>query len=299
MVRRALTLSVASFLALVWPATTLAAAQTPSLETLTASPSVIRAEAKAGGSYAGQIKLLDTGNTSYDLIVYATPYSVSGENYDQSFVLQPKMVDASKWFHFNQTSYHMAPHTTVLVPYQIQIPAGVGSGGYYAVVFAQTSQAGGGTIKAQKRLGILQYITVSGNLNRSGRIESFAVPFLQTTSPLQTTLRLRNDGNVHYDAATEVLVKDLFGNTKAILSDNHTVLPSTIRRMSINWDKSPGFGLFRVEGTVDINGKTDQLPVRYTLLLSQTAFIIIFLCLVALVAYAVLSLRRRGNVGKR
>src|SRR6185437_12189343 len=123
-----------------------------------------------------------------------------------------------------------------------------------------------------------------------------AVPFLQTTSPLQTTLRLRNDGNVHYDAATEVLVKDLFGNTKAILSDNHTVLPSTIRRMSINWDKSPGFGLFRVEGTVDINGKTDQLPVRYTLLLSQTAFIIIFLCIVALVAYAVLSLRRRGNV---
>jgi hypothetical protein len=269
-------------------------------EGITASPTTQSVELTAGSSYSGSVKVFDSGTTDYKLTLNVDPYSVHGEDYDQSFVLQRDMIDASRWFHLDQTSYDLKAGQHVAVSYQITVPPGVGPGGYYAVLFAENkTPTGEGSIKSLKRVGIIFYLSVKGPLNVSGNVESFAVPWLHLAPPLHATLRMKNDGNVHFDTDIDIQVKDLFGNTKSMLSAQKIILPSTIRRIPLDWEDAPGFGLFRVEGTVKFNGTTEPLPARYTLMLSSGAFVVMFLLALALATYAFLTRKRRGNVARR
>lgn len=266
-------------------------------ERITISPTSTELETSAGSTYSGTVKIVDSGTTDYAFQVYSSPYWVHGEDYAQSFILEPDKVDASKWFKFDQTVYQAKAHQDIVVPYRLQVPSGAGPGGYYVVVFAQTQNPGGGaTIKSKIQVGTIFYITVRGSVDQRGNVETFSVPAIQTSPPLQSTLRMKNTGNTHFDADINIEIKDVFGNTKAILPATHIILPETIRRIPITWDKAPGYGLFRVEGTVKYNGKTEKLPTRYTLMLSSGGFVVMFLVALALVAYAILTRKRRGNV---
>lgn len=276
-----------------------AAAWGAEVNSITASPTNKRIEVAAGATSAGTIKVMNSGQTDFDFTLYADPYSVKGEDYDQSFILQPEMVDVSKWFVLRQTRYQLQAGKELAVPYELRVPAGVRPGGYYAVLFAETSATGEGNIKSKKRVGIIFYITVTGSLVHKASVASFAVPSIQMRPPLETVLRMKNEGNVHYDAEVRLNVKDIFGNTKSVLSVDKVILPQTIRKLPLSWDKAPEFGLFRVDGTVKYDGKTEQLPAKYTLMFSSTAFLVAFLALVALLGYLYFSRGRRGNVSRR
>jgi hypothetical protein len=269
-------------------------------DTITASPSTVNIETDQGGSYSGTFKIFNPSSDGYDFTVYAKPFWVHGEDYDQTFVLEPGKTDASKWFNFGQTKYRAEPGKTIAIPYQIKVPQGTGPGGYYAVVFAETQPPEASGIVAKKRVGIIFYMSVKGPLDERGNVESFRVPWFHSEAPLHTELRLKNSGNVHYQADIEVDVKDIFGNTKAILTSDKTILPGTIRRIELDWDRAPGFGLFRVDGRVKYLGKTDKLPARYTLMFSAGAFVVMFLLVLALAIYAFTGQKRKrkGHVGR-
>ena len=106
-------------------------------QNITVSPTSIEQAVDAGKSVSGTTQIIDDGDTTYVANIYTTPYGVSGEDYNQSYQLQPGFNDASKWFHFDQTSYQLHPHQNIGIPYTITVPAGTGPGGYYAVIFAE------------------------------------------------------------------------------------------------------------------------------------------------------------------
>lgn len=263
---------------------------------LTLSPTSLRYELDAGKSAGGSLTIINDGTEAYDFSVSATPYNVSGEDYRQSFALKPDQTDVSKWVKVSAIPYHLEPGKHVEVPYDIKVPNSVGPGGYYAVIFAETSippQSASG-VTSRKRVGSVLYLRVNGPADERGRLESFDANFWQTEPPLRTSLRLSNQGNVHYQADVSVYVSDLFGNVKARLITSHIILPQTIRRIDQAWPGAPAFGLFKVYGKVNLLGRTESLPTHYVLVMSSLFFVIavVFITLIGITSLALLLKRR-------
>ena len=264
---------------------------------ITASPTSLKYALDVGASVKGVLTIINDGTIAYDFNVYASPYNVSGEDYNQSFQLKPAQTDVSKWVTLTKIPYHLESGKHVDVPYQVTIPPGTGPGGYYAVIFAETVASGqptGSGLVVRKRVGAVLYLQANGAVDERGQLLSFTSDFWQTSPPLQATLRLSNEGNVHYQADVNVYVADLFGHTKARIQTSHIVLPQTIRRIDLNWPGAPSFGLFKVFGTVDMLSRTETLPTHYVLIMSQKFFLIVVIAflLVAIVCGG-LAIRQR------
>ena len=285
----------AALWAVAVPATAVAAEP---LQSITASPTNQRLTVAAGSVTRGTFSVYNSGTTDYTFNVSAEPFGVKGEDYEQSFQLQPGASDVSKWFKFDATSYRAKAGQTIAVPYRLNVPGGVGPGGYYAVLFAQTQipPKDGSGVTARKRVGVTYYLTVSGEAKQAGSVSSFTTNWFQANAPLEANLRLANTGNVHYDSSVLMRISDVFGNTKAEITDTKTVLPQTVRHIPLNWAQAPGFGVFKVAGSVTFLGRTEQLPAHYVLMLSPTAFVVIALIVVALGSYGYATRRRWGNV---
>jgi hypothetical protein len=282
------------FVALFGLATAALAAETR--QGITASPYSQSLNLDPGSKYSGTVEISNPGNTEYDFTASAAPYSVLGEDYQQQFTARPDLVDASKWFSFPTPKYHLKPGQHTLVQFDVHVPADIAGGGYYATVFAQDDALPGPGVRGQKRVGVVTYMTVGGDIQRGGNLAGFSVPLVQTQPPLHTQVRLQDTGNVHFDSTVSVKAQDLFGNVKWQQDVDHVIMPKTIRKIAIDWTKSPSFGLYRVTGTVKYLGKTEKLSTRWTLMLSANAFLIIAGVLVVMGMFAYLTRRGRGNV---
>jgi hypothetical protein len=266
------------------------------IQGITASPYSQDIKLSPGGKYSGTVNISNPGNTDYNFTASAAPFSVQGEDYAPQFTARPDLVDASKWFSFPQTRFHLVPGQQVPVQFTIQPPSDISGGGYYAAVFAQADALPGPGIRGQKRVGMIVYMTVGGDIHREGHVASFSVPFLHTVPPLHSQLRIQNIGNVHFDSDITVQIKDLFGNVKGQIEQQHVIMPKTIRRVDLDWAKAPSFGLFRVGGNIQYLGRTEALPTHWTLMLSANAFLAVFGVLVAMGLFAFITRRGRRNV---
>lgn len=278
-----------------------ALAATPTGLSITMSPTSLRYELDAGKAASGNLTIINDGTEPYDFKVSPSPYNVSGEDYTQSFQLKPNQTDVSKWVKINAIPYHLDPGKHIEVPYQISVPAGIGPGGYYAVLFAQTAvlPPSGSGVVSRKRVGAILYLRVNGAVDERGRLESYKVESWQTEPPLRTTLRLSNQGNVHFQTDVSIYVTDIFGNRKAHLVTSRVVLPQTIRRIDQTWPGAPSLGIFKVFGTVNFLGRTEALPSHYVLIMSSLFFIIMVAAIVLTLLISLLIWRKQSNTKRR
>jgi hypothetical protein len=241
------------------------AATAPAGENITASPTQIKPQLQPGTTTGGSITIINDGTKPYDFKGYVTPYHVAGENYDPSFTTEAGQDQAPV----------SQPHQTIVIPYTIAVPAGTGGGGYYATLFFETipKTSPGSGVTSKQRVGIVAYIKVEGDTIEHGSVESFTIPPINPGPPVVATLRLKNDGNVHYTADITEHVTDVFGRPKATIHVIREVLPQTTRRFELSWDKAPAFGLFHVDASVQMLGRTEVLRARYILILSAGAFV--------------------------
>jgi hypothetical protein len=264
------------------------AAVAPSGENITASPTQIKLDLAPGTTASGIATVINDGDRAYDFKAYATPYHVAGEDYDPSFTTTSGQ-DASHWIRLTDQTLHLLPHQTTTVPYTVTVPAGTGGGGYYAAMFFETlprAIAGSGVMSKQ-RVGMVVYLRIAGAITEHGTIESFTVSPLQKGPPVTAALRLGNQGNVHYTADITEHITDLLGHPKADIHVVREVLPHTTRRFVLAWDKAPLFGLFRINGAVNLLGRTETLPTHYVLVLSAAAFLGMAAALLLLIVLAV------------
>ncbi len=291
-----------SLLGLMWTGTAIAA--TPAAtENMTVSPTRVKAELAPGTTKQGEVTLINDGDTDYDFKVYTAPYRVTGEDYHPQFVTEPGGPDVARWVQVPPTTFHMEPRQSLKIPYTVAVPAGTPSGGYYATLFYETvpKPSAGSGVQSKERIGVVTYIRVPGALREAGGIASFTARLFQKGDPVRATLRLSNTGNVHYTADVRLVATDLFGQRKADIQVSREVLPGTVRRFELAWERTPPLGLFRLGGTVGLLGRSEPLPAQYVLVLEPIAA---WLMLGALVALAIIGLwgwlvRRRGGVAKR
>ena len=238
-------------------------------QAITITPTSIDKVINPGQTIKGQTQVLNQADSPFDYKVYATPYSVTGEEYDPSFTPLPGATNVASWFTLKTAKTRLEPYSTSTLDYTISVPAGTKPGGYYAVIFAETQSTAEGTgVTTQKRVGTIAYIRVAGDVVEQGSVASWLVPWYQHPN-LTQTVRIANTGSAHFAATIKTTIKDVFGNTKFRYTQKRNVLPEKVRRVSIEWEKTPALGLFKVDGSVEMLGKNTPLTSKYVLIISN------------------------------
>lgn len=228
---------------------------------LTVSPTSLDKTVAPGGTLSGEMLVINQSELDYNYKIYVTPYSVDGEEYKPYFNAIPGATDVTKWFNFTKTQSSLKVGNQDTIPFTVKVPQGTGAGSYYATVFAETEDKGSNGVITRKRVGMIVYIRVSGDAKEEGSVASWDVPWMQE-SPLTATLKVANEGSVHFQSKVNVTVSDLFGGVKFSYEREPQIIPQKLRSIPIVWENGSNFGLFKVEGEVTYLNKTEKLPMK-------------------------------------
>jgi hypothetical protein len=228
---------------------------------LTISPTSVDIKVAPGDSYKGNMLVINQGELDIKYKVYATPYSVSGEEYKPFFTPIKGAIDITKWFTFGSTGNTIKIGNQDTIPFTVSVPKGTGAGSYYGTVFAETEDKGSSGVITHKRVGMVVYLRVTGDAVEKGSIDTWDVPWLQE-APFKASVKVANEGSVHFQSKVKVTISDLFGSKKFSYERDPEIIPQKLRSIPITWDNGATFGFFKVDGEVAYLGKTEKLPTR-------------------------------------
>lgn len=263
-------------------------------ESITLSPVSKKYQLNADQTIHDTLTVLNDGTTSYDFTVYATPYWVNNAAYQPNFTSEHARADAYLWISFDKTTWHITPRQTLTIPYTMHVPANAAPGGHYGTIFVEmqpNSKDEGSTLMRKKRVGSIVYATVNGAVHLSGETTKLSVPWFQTAPPMTADATFKNTGNSDFVATASYTISDIFGATKAKFSNDYEILPGTTRATSLSWSDASWFGLYRVQASASVLGKTTTTS-SFVLVMPVW---IIALVLLLLIGGGVYGLRRRST----
>lgn len=265
-------------------------------ETITLSPATARPVLNAGEKVTDKLTVINNGTVGYTFLMYTRPFSVSGEGYDPNYTIVNERTEAYQWVQFSRTKVRLEPGERIDIEYTVQTPKSARGGGHYAVLFAETQppEDQPANVARKKRVGTLLYMRVNGTIEEKGNFESWDIKTLQTKAPVTGSVRLKNSGNIHYEANLSASYTNLFGKKQFELNQQLLVLPGTIRKIPVLWQNPPYFGIFKAGGTVKFLGKTEKLPTKYVLLIPYS----MMLAFVGIVAVIIASLFIKNKTTK-
>lgn len=265
------------------------------------SPTNTELTVNAGDKLSGELTVINDGDTDVAYKLYASDYGVKGEEYIGDFTSDATQanVSAAKWFGLPSANATIKARDQVKVAYTLTVPANASVGGHYAAVFVETippKTTSGSVINRVDRLASIFYIAVDGNLNLAGHIAELKAPWLQALPPVTGTLRLTNDGNVHFGADVTFTLASPFGRVGQPQNYHGEVLPGTTRRFVASISPGSAIGLYKLSAEVKYLDKTETVS-RWVLLVPRLTFLIVggslLLMVVVLVAGVMRKLRRR------
>ncbi|MDB5178412.1 MAG: exported protein of unknown function [Patescibacteria group bacterium] len=263
------------------------------------SPTSQEVELAPGGSFSGEVTVINDGDSDVIYRMYASDYKVTGEDYRSSFDSSGKRADVSPvtWFGLPDAKLVIKARAQVKVPYTITAPKTATVGGHYGAIFVETippAGKGGAFISRVERVGSLVYITIAGSLMKTGRTLPLDVPWLQSLPPIEGTLRVRNTGNTHFLAEGKARLATPFSGVGKPVAFRGEVLPGTTRRFDLKLPSGSPMGLYHVTATVQYLGKTETMS-HWTLLIPRLTFLIVGSTLMLLLGLGFWGLMRRAR----
>ncbi|MBR5408896.1 hypothetical protein IK112_03080 [Candidatus Saccharibacteria bacterium] len=261
------------------------------------SPVKQRVSLAPGSSYSGTFKVQNVGLLPFEYSVYATPFSVTNDNYDPDYDNVTNYSNIYKWITFDKKteSGTLQPGTSVDVVYTVNVPKDAPAGGQYAALMAQTESGNESTatIATVRRVGMILYAAIPGETRESGEIVKNTVNSFYFQPPVSVSTLVKNTGNVEQTATVTVNMWPLFSKETAFSNAEHPtkldVMPETSRFNAIPWEGAPSLGIFYVEQTVEFAGQTStvgKLVLICPLWLIFIVFAIIFFAIFWLISRA-------------
>lgn len=261
---------------------------------LTVSPTSFDVELKPGASHKGEMLVINQSELDYSYKLYATPYSVTGEDYQPYFSPIKDAVDITKWFTLGKTASDLKVGNQDTIPFTITVPEGTGAGSYYATIFAETEDKGNMGVITRKRVGSIVYLRVSGDAIEKSKIQSWDASWLQE-APLTASLKIANEGSVHFSSKVKVTISDLFGGPKYVHERDPKILPQKVRHIPVIWENGSTFGLFKIDGEVTSFGKTEKLPTKFVFVANWPMRLLTLVLLLGFVGTVVFLSRKRAG----
>lgn len=278
---------------LVTPAA-ITSAQTPP-QAVTVSPASARLSLDAGTSLSKTMDVINSGTNPLSVEFSVAPYHVTGEHYDPQFTQLPGTVDASKWVTLDTNSSTVEGQRVLSITYKVTVPENTAPGGYYAVIFTNTTQEGNNTngIVPQSRVGSILYITVNGEVKISGHVTGNPLPLFSFSPTVPLGVKVSNDGGVHFESKVSFRVTDIYGKEVVKQDSERMILPSTVRDISIDWQNPVPFGIFTVERQATIGSDVVTLEKQTVTIISPWFLICVIIFLGSLITLFVLRIQQR------
>lgn len=267
---------------------------------LQVSPVKQKLSIEPGASYTSSFKVQNVGSQPFNYSTEAVPYSTTDENYSPDYMTISTYSQVSSWITFDskyQTG-HLEPGETIDVPFIINVPKDVPSGGQYAAIMAQTEDgnADDANIRVVNRVGMILYVNVPGQTRTEGSIIDNKVPGFLFEPPVTVTALVENTGNVESTAEYTLKIWPLFSNETVYNNEENPgtldIMPETRRFSTISWDGAPRLGIFTVEQTIKY---IDQVStVKKLVIICPIWLLFIILALVFFMIFWLIS-RARGR----
>jgi P pilus assembly chaperone PapD len=241
---------------------------------LSVSGGKIEATVNPGSNSTRTINVQNTSDAVMNIGVDVEGYGLSTGN--DFVVLAPAddtgLFSARSWLAVSPSNFSLKPGDSQAVTVNLNIPAGAGSGGRYAIVMIQTIPAPGQQVATVSAVAARVILTVSGNSqDTTSQITAVDAPKSTGQATAGVMVTLANKGNYHYSPQIQATVKngDKIVATGTITNPGWPILPGYSRQYQINLtgQEAIAAGKYQVDVTVkDDSGKaitSGTFPVTY------------------------------------
>lgn len=253
-----------------------------------------------GSSYVSSFKVQNVGTEAFNYSTEAVPYSTTDVNYSPNYSSISTYSQISQWITFDEKlkTGHLEPGQTVDVPFTIDVPKDVPSGGQYAAIMAQTEDgnADDANIRVVNRVGMILYANIPGNTRAEGSVIENKVPGFLFNPPITVTALVENTGNIETTAEYIFKIWPLFSNETVYNNEENPgtldIMPETRRFSTISWDGAPKLGIFTVEQTIRYLGQENT--VKKLVIICPVWLLFIIIALIFFMIFWLVS-RARGR----
>jgi hypothetical protein len=266
-------------------------AQTTTSKGLELSPLRTELTIQPGTSVEGTIRVTNTTNTQIDVALNAEVFSTINQQYDYAFSSESNVVD---WIAFTPTGVTVAPGASSNVGYRVSVPLTAEPGGRYISLFASTDSLGEGqSVLSRQRVASLLYITVVGDISRSGKLLSLNSPlFIGDNSTWGMTIQ--NTGSTHFRSRYNVTVQNaITGGRVAIVDADSLILPGTVRALNDKLPIPKWPGIYKITYTIGL-GDTPAVAETRIALYFPLIWVIASICLTGASIIGISSIRHRS-----
>jgi hypothetical protein len=212
------------------------------------SPLSFELTANPGDVIVNQLKVYNSSEDSVVIKMEIEDIVPAGERGEvKSLPVERETYSLASWVTVEPAEFTLEPKEQKYVAFQISVPGNAEPGGHYGTVLARTTavgaSAGGAGVTIATRTGVLVLLSVSGDIREELVVRDFTAPTYSESGPISFAVRFENKGTIHVRPMAVVTITDFMGKkvTELQLSQNN-VLPESIRRFDISWDKKWLFG---------------------------------------------------------
>lgn len=225
-----------------------------------------------GAAQTGRLTVYNMTKSDMDVSMNAEVFNVINQNYDYSF--SPTSTVAG-WIHFDPSTIVLAAGKSKTINYSVNVPVGAEPGGKYISMFATTSIKSSGTeASSSERVGSLLYITVSGDVSRTGYVLGLFIPWSMTSSTVWSAT-LRDSGSAHFTSNYSMDVKTLWNSDVSSYSSTSLILPMTIRLVTGTIAAPTIPGIYKLVFTASLGDSKGAKITKYILYMPIYGWIII------------------------
>ncbi|MBR0403434.1 hypothetical protein IJI55_02705 [Candidatus Saccharibacteria bacterium] len=270
------------------------------------SPVSSRVTLEAGKALEYSFTVSNIGSEGFTFSVYAAPYTIKSESYDVNFSEETNRTQISRWIQFKDADGNWVDTTKFTIPadgnqtveYRVKVPDDIPEGGQYAAIFAETEPSSEGNsasgLKTVSRAGLIVYGRTNGDTRETAEINDFEFNTFLTTGKVSTGARVTNTGNTDFEAKYSMTIKSLFGKTIYEKDNSYNVLPDTTRKIFMEWDDTPSFGIFRATARVSAAGEVHE-ESKIVMIVPLFIIIIVLILLTILIVWTIILIKKRNE----
>lgn len=238
-------------------------------------PGRVEAEVKPGETVVRYITVTNriSDNRIFELVVEDVAGG-SGDSVIQLMGSEPGPYTLKDYISFPDNKITLALGERARIPVTITMPIDADPGGHYGSVLVTTVRDGsdedptdapGTRSPIIARVGVLLFITVPGNVVKSGQTLSLSLmgkPWWFEKGPINFGIAYENTGSLHLNPYGELRITNMFGEEVGYQKlDPWFVLPKSLRTREVQWSRE--FLLGRYVAEVHVNrGYEDIIDIQ-------------------------------------
>lgn len=246
----------------------------------------------------GSLEAVALESAATDFIVASdgsTPIAVDSNQVDNRWSL-------ASWLTLAPAQHNLASEEVATINVLIEVPEDALPGGHYAMIHHRPlnasdveANAGSGSGISQ-RVGTLLYVIVNGPINEEAYISNFNWPKFLENGPVDFSLNIDNQSDIHINTKPVVKVYNMFGKQVANLeTESNNIFPKSEREFVGVWDRVWGLGYYKAVAEASYGSQGQVMTATAGLFLIPVKLILAVLIIGMIVAIVILTLKKRRS----